>query len=266
MIAINQRSVLFASDIDDTLIHSWRKRIDADICVEYRENRPQGFIASSLREILASTREKMDLLPVTTRSVEQYQRIQWEMIFPVRHAIVSNGGVILGDTVLNKKWQTVILSSIKRALPVYSNIADALSRDGVSCRVTDGVLLRIPARHVPSDRLDALLQSHGEVLYRFTNGNTHYLCPVGISKGLAVAFYLKKQSYDLVLSAGDSDVDVSMLHIADTPIVPESLVAKLSNTAIPRVWSGGDFGSYIADVLREVIYADINACTAAEAK
>ena len=72
--------ILFASDLDNTLLFSWRHKTDSDQCVEHLDGKEQGFCTQQSLELLASVCEQAQFVPVTTRSVAQYQRIAWPEI------------------------------------------------------------------------------------------------------------------------------------------------------------------------------------------
>lgn len=74
-------TILFASDLDNTLLFSHRHRQPEDRCVERLNGAEQGFFTRETPDLLPQVVQRVHLLPITTRSIEQYQRIQW----PGRH-------------------------------------------------------------------------------------------------------------------------------------------------------------------------------------
>ena len=96
---------LFASDLDNTLIFSHRHREEGDVCVERLEGREQSFCTSREPALLARVRERAEFIPVTTRSVEQYRRIQWPPDCAPRYAVTDNGGILLCDGVEDPRWR-----------------------------------------------------------------------------------------------------------------------------------------------------------------
>ena len=71
------KKILFACDLDNTLIHSWKHKREGDICVEWLNGNEQGYIAEDTCEMLRKVMSLVEFVPVTTRSVAQYQRIMW---------------------------------------------------------------------------------------------------------------------------------------------------------------------------------------------
>ena len=90
--------ILFACDLDNTLIHSHKHRRADDICIEIYEGREQSFISPRALDLLKKISEKILFIPVTTRSITQYRRIFWTEDFKPRFAVVANGAYLLdGD-------------------------------------------------------------------------------------------------------------------------------------------------------------------------
>src|SRR5699024_6248459 len=63
---------LFASDLDNTLIYSYKRDIGTDtVCAEVYEGRQVSFMTKRSRELLEKVNQTMHFVPVTTRSVQQ---------------------------------------------------------------------------------------------------------------------------------------------------------------------------------------------------
>ena len=70
------RKILLASDLDNTLIHSYKHRRDNDICIELLKGEEQGFMSRRVYDCLSALPDNIELVPLTTRSVEQFERIK----------------------------------------------------------------------------------------------------------------------------------------------------------------------------------------------
>ena len=90
-------TILFASDLDNTLLFSHRHRQPEDRCVERLNGAEQGFFTRETPDLLPQVVQRVHLLPITTRSIEQYQRIQWPDGTAPRIALTANGAVLLRD-------------------------------------------------------------------------------------------------------------------------------------------------------------------------
>ena len=94
---------IFLADLDNTLIYSYKHAKEGDVCVEMLKGKPQGFISAENYVRLKGLQERYTVIPVTSRSIEQYGRIQ----LPVTpaYAVVANGGWLLKDGVVEEAWR-----------------------------------------------------------------------------------------------------------------------------------------------------------------
>ena len=97
-------TILFASDLDNTLLFSHRHRQPEDRCVERLNGAEQGFFTRETPDLLPQVVQRVHLLPITTRSIEQYQRIQWPDGTAPRIALTANGAVLLRDGQVDRAW------------------------------------------------------------------------------------------------------------------------------------------------------------------
>ena len=92
--------IVFHTDLDNTIIYSYKHDIGADKrCVELYHDREISYITGETYRLLKQVRVKEQqvmIVPTTTRTIEQYQRIDLG-IGTVSYALVCNGGVLLSD-------------------------------------------------------------------------------------------------------------------------------------------------------------------------
>ena len=67
-----KNKILIASDLDNTLLVSHRNRHDGDVCVELNKGNEQSFMTQRGIELLRQVNQKIGFVPITTRSLEQY--------------------------------------------------------------------------------------------------------------------------------------------------------------------------------------------------
>lgn len=60
-------TILFASDLDNTLLFSHRHRQPEDRCVERLNGAEQGFFTRETPDLLPQVVQRVHLLPITTR-------------------------------------------------------------------------------------------------------------------------------------------------------------------------------------------------------
>src|SRR4051794_41187319 len=116
--AIGARPMIFASDLDRTLIYSSKffdpKQTELSVRnVEVYNGREISYMTEKAIQLLKELSEQMMFIPVTTRTVEQYSRISLfqEEIRPA-YAITCNGGVVLKDGQVDRYWEEFVQSKI----------------------------------------------------------------------------------------------------------------------------------------------------------
>ena len=68
--------MIFFTDLDNTIIYSYKHDIGRDkINVEIYQGREISFITQSTHEYLKNLKENILVVPTSTRTVEQYERI-----------------------------------------------------------------------------------------------------------------------------------------------------------------------------------------------
>ena len=70
--------IYFCSDLDNTLIYSYRHDIGNEkVLVETKEGKELSYMTKVSYELLKQVSQKKELIPLTTRSLEQYSRIDF---------------------------------------------------------------------------------------------------------------------------------------------------------------------------------------------
>ena len=208
--------ILFACDLDNTLIHSHKHRREDDICIEIYEGREQSFISPRALDLLKKISEKILFIPVTTRSITQYRRIFWAEDFKPRFAVVANGAYLLdGDK------QENFLREVSKPYETEINrqLASADKNIFTIARIVDESFLFLRCR----DDIDPEGISFDTNLTVQHTGKKIYLFPPRLNKGEALKLLIKRFSPDKVIVAGDSEIDLPMLRLADVAFGKKNL-------------------------------------------
>jgi len=227
------KKILFACDLDNTLIRSHKKRKDDDICVEHYNGREQSFMSPYAVRLFKHLLENENIffLPVTTRSIEQYKRINLPDKQKIKHALVSNGGILLEHDNVNQIWKAENDNKIKPYKDEFLNVYEMFKdyKNITSTRIVDErfVFWAFENAEQAADFRDAVGGKTG--LKVELQGRKVYALPEFLTKGRSVAEYMKKYDFSYLVSAGDSGVDLSMLETADTAIVPKGYVLSSDN-------------------------------------
>jgi hypothetical protein len=221
--------MIFYSDLDNTLIYSYKHDIGTDkICVEHYQGREISYMTEKSYALLKKTAAHMLFVPVTTRTVEQYERINFGMgILP--YALVCNGGVLLKDGKKDERW---LAESKELAAPAREELLRGIrlleqdSSRSMEIREIEEMFLftKSAAPKITVERLQRELKPQFTEI--FQNGEKVYLVPKALNKGTAAVRFGKSIGEKNIIAAGDSGFDIPMLELADIAFFPKKLQAE----------------------------------------
>lgn len=208
--------ILFACDLDNTLIHSYKHRRADDICVELYDGREQTFISPRALDLIKKISAQILFVPVTTRSIAQYQRIFWTENFSPRYSVVANGAYLINDGRV-ENFLHEVANPYETELQAQLEAAD--KNLFTTARIVDDSFLFLRCR----DDLDVDKISFNTSLTVQHTGKKIYLFPPELNKGAALKRLTKKFSPDKIICAGDSEIDLPMLEFADIAFAHKNL-------------------------------------------
>lgn len=215
--------ILFASDLDNTLIFSKNKMIGDSVCVEYKDGKELSYMTARAHTLLQDIAEKTLFVPVTTRSVEQYRRIRLVEKKTPHFALVSNGGTLLVDGKEDKRWYVQSREIIAEAFSQMEKAILLLKQDELvtfDIRLTDGLFVFTKTSNAEIS-LEKLRQKLDTSLVSLEGtGEKIYVVPKELNKGNALKRLLERTGPLFTASAGDSSFDISLLQQADFGFVP----------------------------------------------
>lgn len=219
----DMKKILFLCDIDNTLIWSYKHKREGDVCVEILKEKEQGFTTPRTLELLKTVTalENVMTVPLTTRSVEQYTRIRFGDGAP-ENALVTNGTLLLGNEKLDDEWWYGSLQSVSPLKDEIERMFRMLEHQNtfIRVRIVDEMYLFVYcAEGVDPMSTAALLQGLTKLNVQCA-GKKIYLFPPAADKGYAAKRMAERVGADLVIAAGDSEIDIPMLESADAAIVP----------------------------------------------
>ena len=212
--------ILFACDLDNTLIHSHKKRRDGDICVELYDGHEQSFISPLALDLLKKISAQVSFVPITTRSIAQYERIFWTADFRPKSAVVANGSYLLDNGRCENFLRAVVDEKISVELETLREKFSSDERFNI-CRIVDESFLFLRRR----DDFDGEISFDTNLTAQHT-GKKIYLFPPKLNKGAALTKLADKLSATKIFCAGDSEIDLPMLELADVAFSPKNLRGK----------------------------------------
>lgn len=221
--------IIFNSDLDNTLIYSYKRDIGMNKkCVEVYQEREISFMTNQSFRLLQMLNEKVMIVPTTTRTMEQYKRISLGIGIP-KYALVCNGGILLENGVISKKWYQeslkIILNSKDELMKAKYVLDDDTNRIFEIRFINDLFLFtKSEQPQMTVDYLKNILNT--DVVDVLHNGIKVYVVPKKLTKGNAINRLRHMLEPDKIIAAGDSDFDISMLQTADIAFFPKALHVK----------------------------------------
>ena len=222
--------VLFACDLDNTLIYSYKHiaAITEPVCVEWLNGAEQSYMSRRTVEILQTLANYAVFIPVTTRSVEQYRRIIFPGKIVPEFALVANGAILLRHGEIDRDWldeSLVYARAAQRELRQLADIFAINTEPNCTCRMVDDMYLFLRGED-EAQATDLFFRVRAKTCLAIgISGRKVYVFPDRLDKGTALVRLKAFFNSAKVFSAGDSPLDVPMLQNSDVAFVPTKEMA-----------------------------------------
>lgn len=218
---------IFTTDLDGTVIYSEKHEFNSHKRLVETNGDYKAYMNEKLYSSLDEYNKQILFVPVTTRSIGQYRRINFPIV--PRYALVLNGAILLKNGEIDKEW---LCESYKMCEDYQDDLLQAVKVvkcSGYKCSHIDlyDIFFLFIKTESPSSVFQLLcsqLNLNNVTVYR-KNGKI-YVIPKPMEKGMAVKRLKDRFDIDFIIAAGDSDMDKSMLDIADKTISCQMLKEK----------------------------------------
>ena len=214
--------MIFASDLDQTLIFS-KKYMETleeyeKVIIEYKDGAPLSYMSRSSQTLLKEVSERLTFIPVTTRIMDQYKRIDLGIFkHSVPYAVISNGGRILIDGTDDSDWKTFISEGLKHEClnlkDVLSYFKEHYSGEWVkSIRIAENLFIYaiVDPDRIPGEEMKAFgIWLNKQNWQLSMQGRKIYFIPGVLQKCKALNYLSDKLKQPLFAGAGDSFLDLS---------------------------------------------------------
>ncbi|MGZ4531248.1 MAG: HAD family hydrolase [Mycobacteriaceae bacterium] len=262
-----QRNAVICADLDRTLIYSAAALGASDpreplLCVELYQGAPQSFMLHAAGTQLVGLVRHATLVPTTTRTVEQYLRVQVPGLVP-DYAICANGGRLLVDGVVDEDWSLHVAQLLTACAPVaevraHLEPAPSFVR---TVRVAEELFVYavIEREQLPDAWFSELSGWCAERGWAVSmQGRKVYAVPELLLKSTAAAEVCRRTGAATMLAAGDSLLDKDLLLAADAAIRPRHGELEQSDWCAPTlavtrasgVQAGAEIVHWFAEQLR----------------
>ena len=241
--------MIFASYLDNTLIHSYKRALPSDVCVEVKEGRALSFMTPEARRMLRKVRDVCRFVPVTTRSLEQYRRLSLAEDAAPDFALVCSGAILLRHGEVDAEWLHESRETLKECAAHLEHYAGFLSRFSPDVRIVDGFLIFAGFKHGDVESVNLAASETERVIdkklfeLQVVYGKI-YIMPKALNKGIALS-RLAGDRKDLLVCAGDSLLDLSMLEIADISLVPPNYPVRRDHFVFAGPDNSVNFSEYV---------------------
>ena len=190
--------------------------------VELYKEREISFISNHTYELLKKVKEEFLIIPTSTRTKEQYDRIDLK-IGSFKYALVCNGSVLLVDGKKDKDWYE---ESLRLAKPSNLEVKKALEYlENDKRRIFELRYIEDLFVFTKCDEAETVVNELRKYLDKslvnvFNNKEKVYVLPTLLSKGKAIERLRKYLKVEFIIAAGDSEFDISMVEASDVGLVP----------------------------------------------
>ena len=218
--------ILF-TDLDNTLIYSKKTYIKKRISVEVYKGEDNSFMSKYSYELLKKLHEKLLIVPVTTRTYMQYERINLSIV--PKYVLCANGGQLLKNGASDNEWYLKSLEIIEGSAAERQKAFKILEKDKrriFECRNIDDLFIFTKCddmKAVVKDLKSELNLDLVEVLY---NKEKLYIMPKKLNKADTVRRFINEYKGKRIFAAGDTEFDKGMIELADIGFAHKKLNIK----------------------------------------
>lgn len=214
---------VLALDLDQTLIYSERSAGPLEgvptVWVEDYDGAPLSLMTAEAHRLLAELARRHHVVPVTTRTPEQYARVRLPL--SPAAAICCNGGVLLRDGERDRDWDDRVaedLSAVASADEVAALVLTVADEPWVrTVRQVEQLFVYLVAHardDIPAAWIGETAAWAADLGWTLSvQGRKVYLVPAVLSKG-AAAVRVARELGGPLLAAGDSLLDAALLEVA----------------------------------------------------
>ena len=181
-------------------------------------------------------------MPVTTRTEEQYRRLEHMEEIGVRYAVLCNGGKLLSHGREDERWTRASLKAAESAMDALEAAAAELGRRGEHGVQRPEPYLVYAATRDPERDCRELREALPGTVGVFHDRRKVYVHAAEINKGNALKRLMEDFGKIPTAAAGDGEPDIPMLNAADWAIAGERIYGAVDNPRKYRVE-----GEFISD-------------------
>ena len=242
-------------DIDNTLINSHRHVLDTPKrAAEFLNGSVQSYITEKTYSFLSARRD-LEIVPVTTRTLSQFLRLESLLgELGCTAALICNGAVLLRSGVADAGWteESLRLSEEERTeLPLAAQWLQSRCGKEKTHAASDLFV------YAGTDNAVGMAEELKQIVDMnkvdvLCDARKVYCIPRTLNKGTALQRFLRRFDVSHPIVAGDSVFDVPMLDLGEPAILPPGLADKVCSSKVLVVDEGQCFSDAICDCLEKL--------------
>ena len=247
--------IIFASDLDNTFMFSYKHKKDDDICIEILDGKEQGFCRKESFQKLEYIQKKALFIPITTRSMAQYQRIRFPQHCMPQYALTTNGAILLVNGEIDAQWYAYskkLSDAYKTELCQIETMLSDVKEIKRFRMIDDMYLFAACENKEDAEKSKAYLDGKTK-LDVSVSGRKLYFFPPMLDKGTAIDRLREKYQTSYIISAGDSSIDIPMLEQADYAIFLNEYTAKDKKIICYKGKEVRDYTEFVLDCVLQQI-------------
>jgi hydroxymethylpyrimidine pyrophosphatase-like HAD family hydrolase len=223
---------MFATDLDRTMIYSNRaleELVPADdvpfSAAEMRDGQAAAFMTTRSLVLLRELAEEVLVVPVTTRTYEQYKRVDiFGRDIPISYEVTSNGAQIYYRGKPLAEWTELVRKRLKEECAILEDMAgfaEGYRFSGTLKKAGESFFYYILQERISLREKKKLDEEVRRLGWRISQqGRKLYFMPIPICKGEAVKFISQREGTEILAGAGDSVLDYDFLKVCQHAFVP----------------------------------------------
>lgn len=224
--------MIFASDLDQTLIYSERFLTDPTLqvrLIEQLDGKPISYMTERALLLLQEIHKHMLFIPVTTRTIEQYRRITvFQNELRPAYAVTSNGGNIIRNGAVDESWNKKIRERIEDECISITDILARFEDIKDSSWILNGKSAEdlfhyfiIDRQNMPTSEWDGFVQWMDQGNWTVSiQGRKLYFVPRAVNKRDAVLYVKDIEKRTEIFASGDSLLDLPLVSCTKNSLIP----------------------------------------------
>ncbi len=226
--------MIIASDLDRTLIYS-NRAIDELGCqaglqlipVEQKDGNPISYMTVTGRRLIEEIRQQSLFVPVTTRTIDQFKRIEiFQELFSTSYVVTTNGAEIYYKGKIIREWSEHLAMILRKNTAETEEVVaffqpHFFSQTAVLKHVDDIFFYYVFDKKPDWLEKQAIVKAASTFGWNVAmQGRKLYFIPKPINKGDALGYICEREGEQPIAGAGDSILDWDFLARCKVRLIP----------------------------------------------